>query len=418
MLQTFTYIYGGIENTPEEVFSKFSWLENCEFENAVVDISKDDFLVWKDGTFITGAWENGFWQNGKWIEGNIDGIEITEAPNEKNSKNIIRIIKSEEKDVSKLGIENIKNELLYFIARHIYKNITKIEDKDVLYIKVDYDYLHDNNSLSPIYKILIKEYKDVYNLLKKSRYISIDYLILLDKEITDEESYFNKKIVSLFLNPKYKKFLTYKIFPIFNVEPMFKNKTVFVFNCYFNGNFFELENIIEHLYRTKFKKIPNNQYFKLLKKQYIRKTLRDKFRLFNLATIYFVILNEEDYDKYDFLLDFPEKEKSILILDEVAHVHKDNEYFIPSIDNLPHELFLNWEKELLKKFIKLSRVSIRSSRIIQLPEEEKVKLMMNDINENELKKEKDFFNNIFNVITDKNVHYLENKINNFTTNIS
>lgn len=410
-LQSFQFIFGGIDNTPEEVFDSFPYLKDCEFKNAVVDISNKDFLVWKSGKFINGNWENGIWENGEWINGEVENISITKAPSINNTKYLIKTIRNKDIEVSShTNIEDIENDFLYLVARYIYKYITKIEDQDIPYLQVDYDYIHESNSFSPLYLKLSKENSDITKYLKTSKFISINFLINLDEALREDEEYYSKKNVSLFINPKYKKYITYKTVHTTNYEPLLKDKTIFSFNCYLKDNYTKLENIIEHFYRNKFKKIPSSKFFKTLLKDYISKTLKDKNRLLNLCSLYFVILTRKDYDNYEFLEDVAPKDKSILILDTVAHVDKYNEYFLPYLHHLPHEILDNWNKSLVTKFSKFARMTLRSEEILSLSEELKEELIMTSIHRNQLQSDITFDRFSSNLGNEK-IIYLENTTN-------
>jgi len=410
-LQSFQYIFGGMENTPEEVFDLFPYLKECEFEDAVVDISNKDFLVWKEGKFLNGIWENGIWENGIWISGEIEGVEIKKAPSIDNLKYILKTLRNEDTSIPySLNIEDIKNDFIYLIARYVYKNITHIENKDIAYTQIDYDYIHDRSSLSPIYIKLSKEYDDIHKYLKNSKFISINFLVNLDNETQNNEEYYSKKDVSLFINPKYKKYITYKVVNTNNYEPMLRNKTIFSFNCYLKDNHSKLENIIEHFYRSKFKKIPSSKFFNTLHKDYIKKTLRDKNRLFNISSLYFVLLDKKDYDTYDFLEDATPNNKSVLILDTVAHVDKYNEYFLPYLDHLPHEIIENWNIDLINKFSKFVRSSLRIENILSISNDMKEDLIMTSINMNQLQSDS-LPNRFSSNFGDEKIIYLENTTN-------
>jgi len=67
-INTFKKITGGKNNTPEEVYEKFSWLKEASFEDSEVDISKD-YLIWKNGVWEYGVWKDGIWEDGVWKNG-------------------------------------------------------------------------------------------------------------------------------------------------------------------------------------------------------------------------------------------------------------------------------------------------------------------------------------------------------------
>lgn len=410
-LQSFQFIFGGMDNTPEEVFELFPFLKECEFENAVVDISNKDFIVWKSGKFISGNWENGIWENGEWVNGEIEEIPIKKAPSIDNIKYLIKTIRNKDIEVSShTDIEDIENDYLYLVARYIYKHITKIEDEDIPYLQIDYDYIHEQNLFSPLYIKLTKENSDIHKYLKTSKFISIKFLINLDEELREDTEYYSKKNVSLFINPKYKKYLTYKPVHTTLYEPLLKNKTIFTFNCYLKDNYTKLENIIEHFYRSKFKKIPSSKFFKTLQKDYIRKTLRNKNKLLNISSLFFIILNKKDYDTYEFLEDVAPKEKSVLIVDSVAHVDKYNEYFLPYLDHLPHEIINNWHNSLVSKFSKFARISLRAEEILSLSDEMKDELIMTSIHKNQLQPDI-IFDRFSSNLGNEKIIYLENTTN-------
>jgi len=52
----------------KEAESKFKWLKEADFADAVIDIRKNE-LVWKAGTWKDGIWKDGDWKNGIWEDG-------------------------------------------------------------------------------------------------------------------------------------------------------------------------------------------------------------------------------------------------------------------------------------------------------------------------------------------------------------
>lgn len=55
----------------KELYKKYPWLKDTKFYGATIEF-KDNILIWKDGTWITGKfkfniWEDGIWENGTWL---------------------------------------------------------------------------------------------------------------------------------------------------------------------------------------------------------------------------------------------------------------------------------------------------------------------------------------------------------------
>ena len=47
---------------------KIYWLNNCEFDDAVIELNRNK-ITWKDGTWYNGVWKGDIWENGEWFYG-------------------------------------------------------------------------------------------------------------------------------------------------------------------------------------------------------------------------------------------------------------------------------------------------------------------------------------------------------------
>ena len=59
-------------STQEEIDSKYSWLKEAKFYDAVIE-DMGDYIIWYDGVWKNGIWKNGIWEYGVWKGGAWEG---------------------------------------------------------------------------------------------------------------------------------------------------------------------------------------------------------------------------------------------------------------------------------------------------------------------------------------------------------